>query len=121
MKITLDLSKRLEQGRITPAEAERLTALAAERIGARKDAAQERAFKCRKRRSSRHQSHTRIPPDFVSTARRPECDEDKARFENKLGKIARAVVPTEQKRPAARAEPKAGHESREPYNKRAAA
>jgi hypothetical protein len=30
------------------------------------------------------------PDDFVSVARRLECDEDKKRFEAKLGKIARA-------------------------------
>jgi hypothetical protein len=30
------------------------------------------------------------PDDFVSVARRLECDEDKGRFEKKLGKIARA-------------------------------
>ena len=30
------------------------------------------------------------PDDFVSVARRHEADEDKARFEKALGKIARA-------------------------------
>ncbi len=29
------------------------------------------------------------PDDFVSVARRLECDEDKGRFEEKLGKIAK--------------------------------
>jgi len=35
---------------------------------------------------------TKSPPkdDFVSVARRLECDEDKGRFEAKLGKIAKA-------------------------------
>ena len=37
------------------------------------------------------------PDDFVSVARRPGADEDKARFEKKLGKIARAKVPAEKK------------------------
>jgi len=32
----------------------------------------------------------RQPDDFVSVARRLECDEDKGRFEKKLGKIAKA-------------------------------
>jgi hypothetical protein len=30
--------------------------------------------------------------DFVSVAHRLECDEDKGRFEKKLGKIAKAKV-----------------------------
>jgi hypothetical protein len=30
--------------------------------------------------------------DFVSVARRLECDEDKGRFEEKLGKIAKAKL-----------------------------
>lgn len=30
------------------------------------------------------------PDDFKSVARRLECDEDKTRFENALGKIAKA-------------------------------
>lgn len=30
------------------------------------------------------------PDDFVSVAKRLECDEDKTRFEKKLGKIAMA-------------------------------
>ena len=29
-------------------------------------------------------------PSFISVARRLECDEDKGRFEAKLGKIAKA-------------------------------
>jgi hypothetical protein len=32
------------------------------------------------------------PDDFESVARRLECDEDKGRFEKKLGKIARANI-----------------------------
>jgi hypothetical protein len=32
------------------------------------------------------------PDDFISVARRLGCDEDKATFEKKLGKIARAKV-----------------------------
>ena len=32
------------------------------------------------------------PNDFKSVARRLECDEDKERFENKLGKIAKATT-----------------------------
>jgi len=36
--------------------------------------------------------------DFASVARRLECDEDKGRFEKKLGKIARAKpAPTKNK------------------------
>jgi tetrahydromethanopterin S-methyltransferase subunit G len=31
--------------------------------------------------------------DFKSVAKRLECDEDKGRFEAKLGKIAKATVP----------------------------
>lgn len=33
---------------------------------------------------------TNVSDDFASVARRLECDEDKERFEEKLGKIARA-------------------------------
>ena len=32
----------------------------------------------------------KVKDDFVSVARRLECDEDKERFEKKLGKIAKA-------------------------------
>jgi hypothetical protein len=39
--------------------------------------------------SSKEQSR-RSPDDFVSIARRLECDEDKGRFEKKLGKMAHA-------------------------------
>ena len=35
---------------------------------------------------------TDSPDDFLSVARRLGCDEDKAKFEKKLGKIARAKV-----------------------------
>ena len=38
-------------------------------------------------------SSGRQPDDFVSVARRLECDEDKGRFEEKLGKIAKAKPP----------------------------
>lgn len=31
--------------------------------------------------------------DFLTVARRLECDEDKERFEKKLGKIAKAATP----------------------------
>ncbi len=42
-------------------------------------------------RQGRKRTKARKPPDdFVSVARRLECDEDKRRFEAKLGKIARA-------------------------------
>jgi hypothetical protein len=37
------------------------------------------------------------PDDFVSVARRLECDEDKGRFEKKLGKIEKAK-PSDMKR-----------------------
>lgn len=30
------------------------------------------------------------PQDFASVAKRLECDEDKGRFEDKLGKLAKA-------------------------------
>ena len=33
-----------------------------------------------------------LPQDFKSVAKRLECDEDKARFEAKLGKIAKAKL-----------------------------
>ena len=36
--------------------------------------------------------------DFISVARRLECDEDKERFEAKLGKIAKAKPKTERPR-----------------------
>ena len=36
--------------------------------------------------------------DFVSVARRLGCDEDKERFEKKLGKIAKAAVRVDQKK-----------------------
>jgi hypothetical protein len=39
---------------------------------------------------------TKQPYDFVSVARRLECDEDKKRFEAKLGKIAKAKPPPKQ-------------------------
>jgi len=32
------------------------------------------------------------PQDFESVAKRLECDEDKGRFEKKLGKLAKAKV-----------------------------
>lgn len=35
------------------------------------------------------------PDDFASVARRLECDDDKAAFEKKLGKIAKAKPKTE--------------------------
>ena len=38
--------------------------------------------------------------DFVSVARRLECDDDKGRFEKKLGKIARATGSAQTKKPA---------------------
>ena len=41
-------------------------------------------------RSSSRKRASSEPDDFVSVARRLECDEDKGRFEAKLGKIARA-------------------------------
>jgi len=51
-------------------------------------------------------SHQRPPSirsapddDFKSVARRLECDEDKARFEEKLGKIAKAKVPEMKDKP----------------------
>jgi hypothetical protein len=34
---------------------------------------------------------------FIETAKALECDEDEARFKEKLGKIARAKVPAEKK------------------------
>ena len=37
-------------------------------------------------------SATRKTDDFESVAKRLECDEDKARFEKKLGKIAKANI-----------------------------
>ena len=40
----------------------------------------------------------RSADDFVSVARRLECDEDKGRFEAKLGKIARAIKHTEKRK-----------------------
>ena len=38
------------------------------------------------------------PDDFLSVARRLKCDEDKARFEKKLGKIATALPKAASKR-----------------------
>jgi hypothetical protein len=37
-------------------------------------------------------SAARPPDDFLSVARRLECDEDRERFEASLGKIARAKI-----------------------------
>ena len=41
--------------------------------------------------------HKEQPQDFVSVAKRLECDEDKARFEAKLGKIAKVRTGQKQK------------------------
>jgi hypothetical protein len=41
------------------------------------------------KRQLRPKKVKRLPDDFVSVARRLECDEDKERFEKKLGKIAK--------------------------------
>lgn len=46
------------------------------------------------RRSPKTQPKARkLSDDFKSVARRLGCDEDKGRFEAKLGKIARAPAP----------------------------
>jgi hypothetical protein len=44
------------------------------------------------KRKAKLNPKSNVPDDFVSVARRLECDEDKWRFEAKLGKIARAKV-----------------------------
>ena len=44
-----------------------------------------------KSRATPRQPSSKGPDDFVSVARRLECDEDKGRFEKKLGKIAKAA------------------------------
>jgi len=46
-----------------------------------------------KKDSEKHRTQHAKPDDFKSVARRLECDEDKARFEAKLGEIARAKAP----------------------------
>ena len=56
--------------------------------------------KARKSQTDQKPSRTAAQADdFVSVARRLECDEDKARFEEKLGKIARAKVPETKEKP----------------------
>jgi hypothetical protein len=49
----------------------------------------------RRKKPSRPKRTTKseLPDDFKSVARRLECDEDKGRFEAKLGKIAKARLP----------------------------
>ena len=44
------------------------------------------------KRTTKPSSQRDPADDFIATARRLECDEDKGRFEEKLGKIA-AVKP----------------------------
>jgi hypothetical protein len=52
------------------------------------------APKKEKQAATAPKSNRAAPDDFVSVARRLECDEDKGRFEAKLGKIARASTTT---------------------------
>ena len=41
-------------------------------------------------RSGKTRSSRKLSDDFESVAKRLECDEDKGRFEEKLGKLAKA-------------------------------
>jgi hypothetical protein len=43
-----------------------------------------------KRAPTKSKARGHKPDDFATVARRLECDEDKERFEKKLGKIAKA-------------------------------
>ena len=49
-----------------------------------------RPLKTKKAPGKKPKSRPAAPDDFLSVARRLECDEDKGRFEKKLGKIAKA-------------------------------
>jgi hypothetical protein len=44
----------------------------------------------RKKKATERRGSSPKADDFISVARRLECDEDKGRFEAKLGKIAKA-------------------------------
>ena len=47
--------------------------------------------------SPKKNDKSKPPQDFESVAKRLECDDDKARFEAKLGKLAKAKGPVKTK------------------------
>jgi hypothetical protein len=49
-------------------------------------------------KTKKKQSEDQTGDDFESVARRLGCDEDKESFEKKLGKIARAKIPVDDKK-----------------------